>query len=1180
MQCRGGVLVTYSVCIFLTQKMKPVIQRRRSTSAAISRALSKSKYHSSKEITISSSQPENGLSAVGTFGNPNSVFILDERVQLTLGLQTQERHLLLFSDALVVAKSKSSSSLKLKKQVHLSEVWTSSCLGEVSEKKMNPETSFVIGWPTANYVVTYSSPEVKEKWLSTLQWHIEAAKQTEYPKTLPMQIFLMDGENSSSSALLGVSNMEVADDVIKKAAQQLGLPGRPSDYHLWVVSGRDSPAYPLIGEAEDNWTLAMLGEYFQQMHAFFLSLVATGHEYPFSIILGCLRDSCLDHLQGTNNNLLLGAEYESSLLDHLPRDRQCQFILKPRPHAPVQLRREQKDEGDWVRSDRRMRAKSHMEETGEFKSRKKSLIDWALRRSSSTPTSSPASQSPTNPRKLFGLSLTSVCPDGSLPKPIMDILQLLYYEGPSTRGIFRRSANAKICKELKEKLNSGDEVRVDGESVFVAAAVITDFLRNIPDSVLSSDMHGLWMEAMDKENRAHKIEAIKSLVNQLPEANRILLRHLFGVLHHIEQNAVENQMNAFNLALCIAPNMLWLPSPTGPEEESKSTKKASPLSSTPPSVAMLVQFLIENSAEIFGGDIASLFQRPERKKSKSVDDILVQRNDSSDEMEFAASYGERPKQHYVLEAEDGLFSPSEELLLSEEQEDWDLFSEIAACYQSKARKKASADSYDLLEQEEEGGSFCSLGSVCSLSPARDRCSSEPSVCLSSQLPSKDHEPVARQSSCDATIMHHHGDYIRRLKQLQLESQKLIDEGLSPGLSRATRPSFWRGPQSSHVPKPFGPQKTSLSNRSSFSSLSSNTTSPSASSLSSLDSAFSYCSESSAFSPADISSLPFMFGTSARLHALSPKMAKRSMKEWHKPLTSPLPLSSCDVNFSFENQEGDQESSSREEAAVFVPIVGTSSNPPNGNGEKEECHSERVSHSLGICSPVKTEYRTLIPSPESNSLTSRQGQRENSVKHIEIKCPKDAPHAQGSLKRTKITVYMAPKERSPREEQEEGYVVPKGSNAISSGLSRSLQTVSVHIPQTVFYGQNTPLVLQSVARRYHHESTSHASQVAVVTPQSTRLVEERDSSVQPDGHHSKVSSKAFSHTFRIFLPASIRNTVREYFSQDGSKECCAASAETVEKELLRSRAEWLRGQPCAGANADDHQGLMIAEETFV
>nr|XP_060611985.1 rho GTPase-activating protein 20-like [Anolis sagrei ordinatus] len=1069
-------------------KMKPIIHRRRSTSTAISRALSKSKHHPShRDVGLCPSQLDNGLSMAGAFGRPNSLFLLEERVQMTQGLQTQERHLFLFDDRLVVAKSKSSSSLKLKKQVPLGEIWTSACLGDVSEKRLSPESSFVLGWPTTNCVVTFSCPEVKEKWLSALLWHMEAAKQAESPKCLPMQVFLMDGENSSSSVSVSVSNMEVADDVIKKTAQQLGLPGRASDYRLCVLSGRDSPAFPLLG-----------------------------HEYPFSIILNSLRGS-LDHLQGTNNNNLLPG-CEASILDQIPKERQCQFILKPRPNAQVQLRREP--------------LQKHSK-------RKKSLIDWALRRSSSTPTSSPASQSPPNPRKLFGLSLSSVCPDGSLPKPIMDILQLLYLEGPSTRGIFRRSANAKTCKELKERLNSGDDVQVDGESVFVAAAVITDFLRNIPDSVLSSDMHGLWMEAMDKENWEHRIEAIQSLVNQLPEANRILLRHLFGVLHRIEQNATENQMTAFNLALCIAPNMLWLPSPTGPEEESKSTKK----------VAFLVQFLIENSTEIFGRDIASLFQRPERKKSKSVDDILAQRTDSSDEMEFAASFGERSKQRYGLEVEDGLFSPS----LSEEREDWDLFSEIAACYRSKAGKNASADSYDLLEQEEEGGSFCSLGSVCSLDPARNRCSSEPSVCLSSRFPSQDHEPVARQSSCDAAIMHSHGDYIRRLQQLQLESQKLINEGLSPGLSRATRPGFWRPSLCGNVAKRLSPQKASLSNRSSFSSLSS-TTSPSASSLSSLDSAFSYCSESSsAFSPTDnASSLPFMFGTSARLHALSPKVAKRSSKEWHKPLTSPLPLS--DVEFSFENREDNRENGSQEKVAVFLPIGGSSGSLENlkSKDEKEESHAETLSYPLTSCPLVKTEYRTAIPSPESSFVTS--------TKHIEIKGSKEAPFSQGSLKRTKITVYMAPKERSPRESpvvQDEGYMASDPS---------STKTVRVHIPQTVFYGQNTPLVLQSVSRRYHHESSSPPTQV-----------EEPEPLDGPDVCHSQGVSKTFSHTFRIFLPASVRHTVREYFSRDGSEKHCAASVETVEEELLRSRAEWIRSPPCAD---ESHETLMFAEETFV
>uniref|UniRef100_A0A8C8RQE4 Rho-GAP domain-containing protein n=1 Tax=Pelusios castaneus TaxID=367368 RepID=A0A8C8RQE4_9SAUR len=959
-------------------------------------------------------------------------------------------------------------------------------------------------------------------------------KKNEYPKNLTVQILLLDADNYTSTTTVNVSNTETADNVIKKTTNQLGLPGRPSDYHLWVISGKDDPAYPLIG-----------------------------HEHPFSIIQSCLRDS-VDQHQGTNNNTLLADGTEASVLGQLSKGRQCQFILKPRPQAPMYLRRES--------------LQKHTK-------RKKSLIDWALRRTTSTPTGSPTSRSPPTPRKLFGLSLSSVCPDGILPKPILDMLYLLYHEGPSTRGIFRRSANAKICKELKEKLNSGYDVQMDGESVFVAAAVINDFLRNIPDSVLSSDMHGLWMEAVDTENRGHKIEAIKSLVKQLPEANLILLRHLFGVLHHIEQNSGENQMNAFNLALCIAPNMLWLPTPTGPEEESRSTKK----------VAMLVQFLIENSAEIFGGDITSLFQRPEKEKSKSSEDFLgigmAQHNDSSDEMEFTACDQERPKHQHMPDA-DAIFDPSSGLLPEEEQEDWDLFSEITACYQSKTTKNASSDSYDLLEEE---GSFCSLGSIRSLSPARDRCSSEPSVCLSSQLPTQCHEPVARQSSCDATIMH--TDYIHRLKQLQLESQKLIDEGLSPGLNRA-RQNFWQSPQTNARVKKLNLQKTSLSNRSSFSSLSSTTTSPSASSLSSLDSAFSYCSESSAFSPTDVSSLPFMFGTSARLHALSPKTAKRSLKEWNKSLTSPLPLNPCDLDSCSAYEQRDIGSShSIEKVRGFAPINGAAmgsllSESDWEEEERQEKYARGSGQALGnqcyFKGPeCKTDPPTHFPANESASTIGQQRPREKSVKHIAIKGPEVSLPRQESLKRTKITFYMAPEKESPQgspvEQEDERFSVSIRSNKSNQSTYKSQQTVRVHIPQTVFYGQNTPLVLQSVSRRYHHESTSQRLQVECKeTPQSIPPAEELTDDVQQVAsakRHSK-SINTFSHTIRIILPASIRNTVREYFKHDEVKNCHAADAEAVERELIRRKVEWLKSQPHTHASSEECKTMEFAEETFV
>nr|XP_034959170.1 rho GTPase-activating protein 20-like isoform X2 [Zootoca vivipara] len=87
-----------------SKKMKPIEPRRRSTSAALSKALSMSKHHS-REVICHTVHSDNGLPA-GAFGNQNSVFILEEHVQLTTGLQTQERCLFLFSNMLVVAKSK------------------------------------------------------------------------------------------------------------------------------------------------------------------------------------------------------------------------------------------------------------------------------------------------------------------------------------------------------------------------------------------------------------------------------------------------------------------------------------------------------------------------------------------------------------------------------------------------------------------------------------------------------------------------------------------------------------------------------------------------------------------------------------------------------------------------------------------------------------------------------------------------------------------------------------------------------------------------------------------------------------------------------------------------------------------------------------------------------------------
>ncbi|KAM4818644.1 uncharacterized protein RHO17_003810 [Thomomys bottae] len=535
--------------------------RQRSTPLALNRILNRSQYISRDQL-LEASQPGAGA-LVGALHGPNSTFLMDDEAELNNGAQIQLRHLILYNDTLIIAKPKSTNSLKLKKQVRLSEVWIASCLDEVTVKEFCADTSFVIGWPTTNNVVTFCSPETKDRWFSALRCHIQEQKQNDFPKNVTLRILLMELDELTSTTLITVTNTETTEKVIGKAVYQLGLSGQASDFLLWVNSSKEALSYPLIGH-ESLYSIAQTNLRHVTQHAF----LKTAEDCP-----------------------------DPTSLSQVPENRQYKFILKHKSKLPSVLERE-------------------LSEKKSLKKRK-SLLYWALQKNPSLVLESSMVQSPEeeNDQKLFGLDLSILCRTGHLPRPIMEMLMLLYKEGPTTAGIFRRSANAKACKEIKEKLNSGAPVSMAGESVFVAASVLTEFLRNIPDSVLSSGMHSQWMTAIQGRTSQQKVHSLQRLVAQLPEGNRLLLKYLFGVLGHIVANSEENQMTAFNLALCVAPNLLWLPNPKRPEDESKNMGK----------VTELVQFLIENTLEIFGEDIPLLLRRAQAESASYAAERPVMR---------------------------------------------------------------------------------------------------------------------------------------------------------------------------------------------------------------------------------------------------------------------------------------------------------------------------------------------------------------------------------------------------------------------------------------------------------------------------------------------------------------------------------------------------------------------------
>uniref|UniRef100_G1PLA8 T-cell activation Rho GTPase-activating protein n=1 Tax=Myotis lucifugus TaxID=59463 RepID=G1PLA8_MYOLU len=250
----------------------------------------------------------------------------------------------------------------------------------------------------------------------------------------------------------------------------------------------------------------------------------------------------------------------------------------------------------------------------EIKKRKK-VLSWPfLMRRLSPPSDFSGASEPELKASLFDQPLSIICgDDDTLPRPIQDILTILCLKGPSTEGIFRKAANEKARKELKEELNSGVMVDLKSLPVHLLAVVFKDFLRSIPRKLLSCDLFEDWMGALERPTEEDRIEALKQVAEKLPRPNLLLLKHLLSVLYLVSKNAEVSKMDASNLAICVGPNML-----TRENDQNLSLEAQKDLNNQ---VKTLVEFLIDNCLEIFGENIPA--------HSSSISDDSLEHTDGS-----------------------------------------------------------------------------------------------------------------------------------------------------------------------------------------------------------------------------------------------------------------------------------------------------------------------------------------------------------------------------------------------------------------------------------------------------------------------------------------------------------------------------------------------------------------------
>ncbi|GAA6228752.1 rho GTPase-activating protein 6-like [Lates japonicus] len=154
-----------------------------------------------------------------------------------------------------------------------------------------------------------------------------------------------------------------------------------------------------------------------------------------------------------------------------------------------------------------------------------------------------------------------------VPRAVDSCCQHLEKYGLQTVGIFRVGSSKKRVRQLREEFDQGWEVHLDEEhSVHDVAALLKEFLRDLPDPLLTRELYTAFINTMlldysDQEN------IIQLLIFLLPPCNSDTLQRLLCLLSTVAAHADDsldnegqeitgNKMTSLNLATIFGPNLL------------------------------------------------------------------------------------------------------------------------------------------------------------------------------------------------------------------------------------------------------------------------------------------------------------------------------------------------------------------------------------------------------------------------------------------------------------------------------------------------------------------------------------------------------------------------------------------------------------------------------------------------
>ncbi|ESP03799.1 hypothetical protein LOTGIDRAFT_109936, partial [Lottia gigantea] len=165
----------------------------------------------------------------------------------------------------------------------------------------------------------------------------------------------------------------------------------------------------------------------------------------------------------------------------------------------------------------------------------------------------------------------------------------LLYTGMNEEGLFRIAGAASKLKKLKACFDANivdmEEFRHDPHTV---AGTLKQYLRELPEPLLTYHLYVEFMQAatLSKEKI---VPALKPIIEKLPPPNYNNFRYLIKFLEKLCKSSDQNKMTPTNIAIVIAPNLLW------------SDGENAPNMLTTGSLSTIIEAVVSNAEYFFPG---------------------------------------------------------------------------------------------------------------------------------------------------------------------------------------------------------------------------------------------------------------------------------------------------------------------------------------------------------------------------------------------------------------------------------------------------------------------------------------------------------------------------------------------------------------------------------------------------